>query len=403
MTPAFRALWTSSTAANLADGLFKLALPLYVAGFSDSPAQVAGAVTALTTPWLLLSLPVGRWVDLADRRRLMLLANLLRVAVLALLAALHLAGWMPLAALYALAFLLGSAEVVADTAAGALLPMVVEREHLEAANARVVGAHTVGNEFVGPALGGLLFAVGMLAPVGASGGLYLLSAGALLFIKGPFRAMARAGGRVASRRGAELLEGLSFLMRHRLLSALTALVTVMGLCWSAWLTLMPLYAVTPGPLGLSPERYGLMLTAMGVGGVLGTLIAVPMQRRWGTRRVIGADILGTVVLLAVPTLWPDPWLIAAAAVVGGAGGTMWGIVVGSLRQRIVPEDLMGRVGAALRLFAYGAYPVGAMAAGLLAEAFGIRAVFGLGALASLALLLPFWCLVTKEALAEAEA
>lgn len=412
-TAAFGALWTSSTASNLADGVFKLALPLYVATMTASPAQVATAMAAFSAPWLLLSIPVGRWVDLMDRRRLMVAANLARVVVLSALLGLQLLGALPIALLYLLAFLLGAAEVVADTAASAVLPAVVEREQLEAANSRIVGAHTVGNEFVGPALGGLLFTFGLLAPVAASASLYLVAAGSLWFLKGSFRAAGRrAHGGARWREGkpsepaslrTELLEGMAFLFRHRLLFTLTALVTVMNVCWSIWLTLMPLYAVAPGPVGLSPERYGLLLTCLGLGGVLGTLLTVPLQRRIGSRRVIGFDIVGTAALLAMPALWPSAWPIAAAAVIGGAGGTMWSIIVSALRQRIVPNALLGRVGAALRLFAYGSFPLGALLAGALAEAYGLRPVLLLGAVVAVSLLIPFWGLVSEEALAEGEA
>lgn len=412
LTAAFGALWTSSTASNLADGVFKLALPLYVATMTTSPAQVATAMAAFSAPWLLLSIPVGQMVDAMDRRRLMVVANVVRVLVLVSLLGLQLLGSLPIAVLYLLAFALGAAEVVADTAASAVLPAVVEREQLEAANSRIVGAHTVGNEFVGPALGGLLFTLGLTAPVAASAALYLVAAGSLLFLKGSFRA---AGRLVRDRPGedgflhargsrrTELLEGMAFLLRHRLLLTLTVLVTVMNVCWSAWLTLMPLYAVAPGPVGLSPEHYGLLLACLGVGGVLGTLLTVPLQRRIGSRWVIGIDIVGTAVLLAAPALWPAPWPIAAAAVIGGAGGTMWSILVSAFRQRIVPDALLGRVGAALRLFAYGSFPLGALLAGALAEVYGLRAVLLSGAVVAAALLIPFWTLVSEEALAEGDA
>lgn len=411
LTADFGALWTSSTASNLADGVFKLALPLYVATMTTSPTQVATAMAAFAAPWLLLSIPVGQMVDARDRRRLMVVANVVRVLVLVSLLGLQLLGSLPIAVLYLLAFALGAAEVVADTAASALLPAVVEREQLEAANSRIVGAHTVGNEFVGPALGGLLFTLGLMAPVAASAGLYLVAAGSLLFLKGSFRATGRlVRGRVGEdgappargSRRAELLEGMTFLFRHRLLFTLTVLVTVMNVCWSAWLTLMPLYAVAPGPVGLSPEHYGLLLACLGLGGFLGTLLTVPLQRRIGSRRVIGLDIVGTAVLLAAPALWPSAWPIAVAAVIGGAGGTMWSIIVSAIRQRIVPDALLGRVSAALRLFAYGSFPIGALLAGALAETYGLRTVLLLGGALAAAMLIPFWTLVSDEALAEGE-
>lgn len=393
----FVALWTASTASNLADGFFKLALPLYAATRAQSPSQVAGVMTALTLPWLLFSLPIGSLVDRLDRRLLMTGAHLLRALVLAGVVVFMLNTQVTLLPLYIVAFTLGIAEVVADTAVSAVLPSVVELEELEAANARLVGSVTVGNEFVGPALGGVLFTVSIAAPFGVSAALYLVAAGALFHMRGSFRAL-RDAGQVQLN---EVFEGLTFLWRHRLLRTLAILVMVMNLCWAAWLTLMPLYAVAPGPLRLSASQYGLLLTCLGVGGVLGTLLAVPIQRLLGQRWAIGADILGTMVMLLAPALFLNPWLIGVAALLGGAGSTMWGIVVSSVRQRVVPNALLGRVSAALRLFGYGAYPIGAAFAGMLAELAGIRAVFALCTLLTFSLFIPFLLGVTNRTLAEA--
>lgn len=394
----FAALWTASTASNLADGLFKLALPLYAATRAQSPSQVAGVMTALTLPWLLFSLPIGSLADRLDRRLLMVGAHLLRASVLAAFIMFILNTQAALLPLYIVAFTLGVAEVVADTAASALLPSVVEPGKLEVANARLVGSVTIGNEFVGPALGGVLFALSIAAPFGTSAALYLGAAGALFYLRGSFRAVREAGHVQFS----EVFEGLTFLWHHRLLRILAILVMGMNLCWAAWLTLMPLYAVAPGPLRLSVPQYGLLLTCLGVGGVLGTLLAVPAQRLVGQRWVIGADILGTIVMLLAPALFLNPWLIGVAALVGGAGSTMWGIVVSSVRQRVVPNAVLGRVSAALRLFGYGAYPLGAALAGTLAERVGIQGVFVLCALLSFALLIPFLLGVTNRTLAEAQ-
>lgn len=189
----FVALWTASTASNLADGFFKLALPLYAATRAQSPSQVAGVMTALTLPWLLFSLPIGSLVDRLDRRLLMTGAHLLRALVLAGVVVFMLNTQVTLLPLYIVAFTLGIAEVVADTAVSAVLPSVVELEELEAANARLVGSVTVGNEFVGPALGGVLFTVSIAAPFGVSAALYLVAAGALFHMRGSFRALRDAG------------------------------------------------------------------------------------------------------------------------------------------------------------------------------------------------------------------
>lgn len=390
-------LWLSSTSSNLAAGVFRLALPLYAALAGGGPIQVAGAVAALGAPWLLLSIPVGQLVDTTDRLRLLQLANGARVALLSLATALHIAGSLSHPVLLALAFLAGAAEVVADTAASALLPAVVPRGGLEVANSRIVGAHTVGNEFAGPAVGGFLFALNPLLPLVASASLYGLASGVLVRMRGP-----GVGG--SRRRGVSaLLEGFNFLRGQPTMLSLMLLVSVLAASWSAWLALMPLHAVEPGPLGLTAAGYGLLLTCLGIGGVLGAIVAVPLRRRIGTRVVLAIDFVGTAALLGAPALGSGLWLLAAACVLAGAGGTMWGVIVRAYRQRVVPDELLGRTSAALRMVEYGALPIGALVAGALAEVMGIRPVLLLFAAVSLVLAIPFFALVKEQAFMHEEA
>ena len=168
---------------------------------------------------------------------------------------------------------------------------------------------------------------------------------------------------------------------------------------SAWGSIMVLYVISPGPGGLSEIGYGVMLTSIGIGGLVGTLLAVPLVKRFGRRWAIGADILGTFVMLAVPALTPNAWAIGAAAVIGGIGGAMWSIVVSSIRQQIVPDDMMGRSSGVFRLFGYGALPLGSALAGFVAEGLGIPAVFALCAALTLLLFVPFFRSITSAALA----
>ncbi|MEV8634996.1 MFS transporter [Streptosporangium sp. NPDC051023] len=161
-----------TVATNLADGVAKIALPLLAVGLTDSPGLVAGVGLTLTLSWLLASLHVGVLVDRSDRRRLGALANLVRLAVaLALLTAVA-AQALSLPLLYLAGPLIGLAEVVANSAIGALVPATVPRERLGRANAWIAGAETVANEFAGPAVGGLLTGVGAALTLGASAGAF---------------------------------------------------------------------------------------------------------------------------------------------------------------------------------------------------------------------------------------
>jgi MFS family permease len=393
----FRLLWTATSATNLADGLIQISLPLLATRLTQSPAAVAGVGVAMTLPWLLFALPVGALADRQDRRKLMLAANAARAVVVGFLALLTISDAVTMTALYMAAFTLGLSETVADTASQSILPAVVPAGRLESANARLFGAQTVTNEFIGPPLAGMLAGVAIALSLGTGTWLYLAALPLLVLMRGAFRPA--TAGRLVLRR--DITSGLRFLRKHPLLRTLALFFFVTNVGWGAWRSIIVLFAVAPGPMELSTSVYGLLLTAMGVGGVLGTLVAVPLQRAIGSRWAIGADVLGTATMLGIPALTTNLWLIGGAIVIGGAGSTMWGVVVTSIRQQAVPDVLLGRVSSAFRLCGFGGLTLGAAGAGIVAELAGLRAVFATTAGLSLLLLIPFFLIVTNDALASA--
>jgi MFS family permease len=394
---SFWALWSATAASNLANGIFKLALPLLATRLTESPSLVAGVAFAVRLPWLLFALSAGALADRLDRRRMMIGANAARVVVLTGLVVVILTSAISLPIIYLAALLLGIAETLADTAGSTLLPAVVETKDLERANAYLTGVTTVTNEFIGPPLGGVLTAISLALAFATSSALYLAAAGAILLMTGSFRPAVTRQARMLP----DLMSGLRFVWNDRLLRSLAIIVAVMNLGWSAWASIMVLYVIAPGPGGLSEFGYGVMLTSIGIGGLVGTIIAVPFVNRFGRRWAIGADIAGTFLMLAVPALTANVWAIGAAAVIGGVGGAMWGIVVSSIRQQIVPDEMLGRTSGVFRLFGYGALPLGAALAGFIAEASSIPLVFLLCALLTLLLFVPFFRSITSAALSAA--
>jgi hypothetical protein len=146
--PGFARLWAATSTANLADGIVLVGFPLLAVELTRSPWQVSLVTTLATAPWLLVALPAGALADRHDRRRLLLTAMLLRVVVLASLTALALTGAISLPVLYLGVVLLGVAEVIADTTSQSILPMLVSRDRLGAANGRIIAAQTVANDFL---------------------------------------------------------------------------------------------------------------------------------------------------------------------------------------------------------------------------------------------------------------
>lgn len=396
--PRFRWLWVSSGLSNLADGVFKVALPLVAIQYTQSPTVIAGLAFAVSLPWLLFALPAGAFADRWDRRVAMLGANGVRTL---LLAALAIAVWLDVGAVWALfvvAFGVGAAETVYDTCAQSFLPKVVAREQLSTANGRLYAAELIANQFIGPPLGGVLVVLGVGAAFVTPAALWLLAIGALLFIHGSFR-IERA---VRTTLRADIAEGLRFLWGNPVLRTLAVMTGVSNLTINGSFAVLVLYLVGPGSAGgLTDPAFGLLLTAGAVGGLLGSVIADRIERRLGRSRSLVLTIVAGAAMAGVPALTANPLVIGGVSFVGCLTIVLWNVITVSLRQRISPDRLLGRVNSCYRLVAWGSMPLGAVLAGVLANLFGLRAVFAVMGVATLALL-ALMPLLTDDAIDAAE-
>ena len=392
-------LWAASALSNLADGIFKVALPLVAIGFTRSPTLIAGVTFALTLPWLIFALQAGVLADRLDRRRAMLGSNAVRAALLAGLALAVIFDTGSILALYVIALSIGVAETIYDTSAQSILPQVVPRNQLSRANGRLYAAELTANQFVGPPLGGFLVAVGAAIAFATTAVLWATAVVALLLVRGPFRIP--RDQRTTMR--ADIVEGLRFLWRHRLLRTLALMVGVSNFASNAVLSVLVLYAVGPGSaMGMTEPAYGVLLTTIAVGSLVGSLVADRVERWLGRARSLTLTILGSTLLVGTPAVTAQPLLIGAAFLVGGITIVIWNVITVSLRQRITPDRLLGRVNSGYRLVAWGTMPLGAAAGGVLAQLFGLRAVFGAMAVVALGMLAGM-TVVTDEAMEAAEA
>ncbi|MEU3765133.1 MFS transporter [Amycolatopsis keratiniphila] len=381
---AYRRLWSSSGLSNLADGIVKVALGLVAVQFTRSPSLVAGLAAVSSLPWLVFALHAGVLADRVDRRRAMLAANLVRAALVAVLAAAIALGSGSIWLLYVVALGLGIAETVHDTAAQAILPQIVGRDRLTRANSRLYAAELTANEFAGPPLGGFLVAAGASIAFAAPSALWIVALAALFFVPGTFRADRPRSTSVRE----DLVEGLRFLWENRILRILAVMVGGFNLATSAVITLFVLYAVGPSSaMGLSEQAYGFLLAVIALGSLAGSFAAERIELALGRSRALVLSLLTGAAFAGIPAVTTDPYVIGAVFFLGGAGVVLWNVIVVSLRQRIIPDHLLGRATSGHRLVAWGTKPLGAAAAGLLAEVFGLRPVFAGAAAVILALAL----------------
>lgn len=376
-------LWASSGLSNLADGVFKIALPLLAIELTQSPVLIAGLSVAATLPWLLFALIAGALADRLDRRKLMVWANLGRAVLPALLVGAIVLDWGSLWALYLVALMVGVAETLYDTSAQSILPQVVHRDQLSRANGRLYGVELITNQFIGPPLGGLLVALGVVAGFAMPAALWLAAAGGLLLVRGSFRTEREHKTTLRF----DIGEGLRFLRGHRILRTLAVMTGVFNFASSDAFAVLVLFAVGPAsPMGLSATGFGLLLTTSALGAFVGSIIAERVEARLGRAASLTLAIFGVAVFVGAPAITDNPYVLGPVFLVGGMLIVLWNVITVSLRQRITPNRLLGRVNSAYRLLAWGTMPLGAAAGGLLAQWLGLQAMFAIMGVLTLALL-----------------
>lgn len=381
---SFWKLLTSSGLSNLADGVFKLALPLVAIRYTQEPVLIAGLSLVLSLPWLLFALQAGALADRLDRRRIMLAANIARAALLAAVAATVALGVESIWVLYVVALCIGTTETLYDTSAQSILPQIVGRTQLSRANGRLYAAEMTANQFVGPPLGGILVAMGAVIAFAVPAGLWIVAVGMLFLVRGNFRVERSAPASMRS----EIMVGLRFLWKNRVLRTLAFMTGLFNLTSSAAFAIFVLYAAGPtSAMGLTDAQVGILFTTTAIGSLLGSFLAEPIERAIGRALSLIIAIVGGAVLLATPAFTTDPFIIGAAFFIGGLTVVLWNVVAVSLRQRITPDTLLGRVNSGYRLLAWGTMPLGAAIGGILGQFLGLPPVFlitGIGTLCLLA-------------------
>ncbi|HEY5472532.1 MAG TPA: MFS transporter [Candidatus Limnocylindrales bacterium] len=367
----YRKLWAGNAASNLGDGISFVAIPLLAAALTSDPVLIAGLSMVNAGARLLVVLPIGVLVDRVNRTTVLWAANLGRALVLATLALVVAKGAGSIAVLYGVFALIGVMESAADNSSLSILPAVVETEDLDKANSQISAAQLVADEFAGPPLGGLMFATAIALPFAAMGALYAAAAVLFLGLRVNVRPE-RLPGQTGSI-GRDLLVGARWLKGNRLLFGLAVIGGLASAAYMIPFSILVLFSKEV--LGLDAAGYGVLLSASAVGGLVGSIIAAPLRRRAGyARTVVGSLALGAMTLAAV-SFTTVPWVAAICLAAYILHAVVWGICVNSLRQRLVPDHLRGRVNAVSKLLGLVGLTVGAGLGGVVAAAFGLGASF----------------------------
>jgi predicted MFS family arabinose efflux permease len=381
---SFRWLLSSSVVTNIGDGIALAAGPLLVASQTRDPFLVSLALLCEYLPFLLFGIPGGALADRLDRKRMVVVVDLFRALVLAFLVATVVSGTVYIALVLAVLFVMGTAEVLADSASSTLMPSLVPREHLGIANARMQGSFLLANQLIGPPIGAFLFVVGMAIPFAANAVCFALGAVLITRIVVPPRERVAGGGGLLS----EIRDGVRWLIAHPPMRTLTLTIFAFNITFGAAWSVLVLYASER--LGMDALGFGLLTTAMAIGGIIGTSAYGRLERRFSLADIMRVGLLIETVTHLVLALTTSSTVALAMMVVFGAHAFVWGTTSETIRQRAVPNELLGRVGGVYRVAIIGGLAIGAPIGGLLAGAFGITAPFWFGFVGSALLVIVLW-------------
>jgi MFS family permease len=383
-TPFWR-LWWASLVSNLGDGVGYIAYPWLASVLTRSPVLVAVIAAVQTLPWLLFSLPAGVIVDRFDRRRIVvamdfaraLLTGGIAVGIIAIGRDLPTAAeaasgsvvgtqWALYLIVVACSLLLGLAEVLRDNSAQTLLPSLVRKEHLERANGRLGVLEPVAGSFIGPPLGGALIGIALFVPIAFDSVTFAVSAALLALLPGTFRPLPQpdqqSDSAIPSWRQ-DLRTGLSWLMRHPALRLLAVVLAVENLLSMMAVATFILFAQEV--IGTSPLTFALMGTGGAVGAIIGGSVAPAVAKKFSVAACVAMAVGGIGLgrlLIGLQISWVGVWVSSVGLVMAIL---LWNVVTVSYRQRMVPDELLGRVNSAYRFIGWGTMPVGMLAGGVL--------------------------------------
>ncbi|WP_232304575.1 MFS transporter [Microbacterium sp. XT11] len=363
----FRWLLASSWTSNVGDGVALAAAPLLIASMTSSPILVAAGAVLQFLPWLVFGLHAGAIADRFDRRRLVMFANGARAVVLAALCVFLVTGSANIWIVLGTAFLYGTAEVFVDTAGSTLLPMIVKPEDLGLGNARLQAGYLVANQFAGPPVGAFLFAAGSAWP-------FLLEVVCVSLAVVLISRMARTPLPPREEHApvhTDIAEGLRWLWRNPPVRTLVLIILLFNVTWAAPWGILVLYATEH--LHMGPVGYGALTTASAAGGLLATASFGWLERHVSFAALMRIALSLEVLMHLAFALTTAGWLALIIMFVFGAYAFVWGTISTTVRQRLVPHELQGRVSSVNAVGVFGGMVIGQALGGVIAQIWGLTA------------------------------
>jgi MFS family permease len=380
---SFRWLLASTTINNAGDGVALSAGPLLVASQTRDPFLVSLALLSEYLPSLLFGVPAGAIADRVDRKRMVILVNVGRAFVLAVLVATIVTASVSIAIVLIALFVLGTAETLADSAASTILPGIVAKPDLGIANARMQGAFVLTNQLLLPPVGAFMFALGPAIPFAANAAAFVL--GAILIVRVVTSQVERTEVGTFRR---DMADGVRWLLGNPPMRTLALTIVCFNITFGAAWGVLVLYATER--LGMGPVGFGLLTTATAIGGIVGISLYGSLERRFSLADIMRVGLLiETFTHLSLALTTSPVWALGTLVVFGGHE-FVWSTTSTAVRQRAVPDELMGRVGGVYRVAIIGGLVIGTPIGGILASEFGITAPFWFAFFGSALLVVLLW-------------
>lgn len=368
----YRLLLLGQTTSQLGTQVSAVAVPLLAVLALHASAWQLGVVNAAgTIAFLLIGLPVGAWTDRWRRRRILIVSDLVRAGLLATIPLAAALGRLSITQLIAVSLFVGAARVFFDVGYQSYLPDLLGPDRVLGGNAAMETIRSTG-QVAGPGLGGWLVGLAGAADVVAvQAGTFLVSALSLLGIRHREAAPQHHPGPATLRH--QIAEGLRFVRGNRVLRGLVLTSALGNFAFAIASSVVMIFMARD--LRLSPALIGLITGGGSLAALAGAALTPRLARAIGSARVVWLPLAVTAPL-AIPGALARPgwtsWLVLLGTAAGEFGQIVYAITSVSLRQRLCPSRLLGRVNATTRFLIMGLFPAGALLGGALGSAFGAR-------------------------------
>lgn len=376
---AYWKLWSATAVSNLGDGVSAIAYPWLASAVTRSPILIAVAGFASRLPWLVFTLHAGVITDRFDRRKLIVGMDIIRGALTVIVGAIVLlnaeslpslnelssltdleTNWALYSVLVVASFLFGLAEVLRDNSAQTLMPSVVAEENLEKANGRMWSAESLTNSFIGPPLGSLLIGISIFIPFFFDAVSFFVAVALIASISGSFKPI-NEQPREKINFKKEIKEGFGWLWAHPLLRPMAIILGFMNGVSSMVGATYILFAQEV--LKTSVFVFAILGMAGAVGGIIGGVLAPKISEKLGSGTSLSLSLIFAPIsslIIGLSSTWQIVWVIVVFQTIFAI---LWNTITVSLRQSIIPSELLGRVNSVYRFFAWGSIPIGVFLGG----------------------------------------